>query len=157
MTLYQSLLKADKFEWVVQKATEIGVAKIVPIVSERSIIREVRGPKLERFRQIAREASEQCGAVVVTEVAPSLSFSQALQTLGREGGVRLIAYEGEEDRELEEYLDDKVNLFIGPEGGWSQEEIIMAREAGCLTVTLGRRILRAETAALAALVRLIQD
>lgn len=157
VTLYQSLLKADKFEWVVQKATEIGVAKIVPIISERSIVREVRQPKLERFQQIAREASEQCGAVVVTEVAPALSFGQALQTLGREGGIRLIAYEGEEERPLEDHLEEKINLFIGPEGGWSTAEIILAQEAGCLTVTLGRRILRAETAALAALVRLIQD
>jgi len=157
ITLYQSLLKADKFEWVLQKATEIGAAKIVPIVSERSIVREVRLPKLERFREIAREASEQCGAVIVTEVAPALSFSQALQTLGREGGIRLIAYEGEENRQLEDHLEEKINLFIGPEGGWSAEEIMLAQEAGCLTVTLGRRILRAETAALAALVRLIQD
>ncbi|MFA6594195.1 MAG: RsmE family RNA methyltransferase [Candidatus Buchananbacteria bacterium] len=157
VTLYQSLLKADKFEWLLQKATEIGVTKIVPIVSERSVVREVRPPKLERFREIAREASEQCGAVVLTEVLPALSFSQALQILGREGGIRLIAYEGEENRPLENHLEEKINLFVGPEGGWSTEEIILAQEAGCLTVTLGRRILRAETAALAALVRLIQD
>lgn len=156
LTLMQCTLKQDKFEWVLQKATELGVTRIVPVVAERSVVRPAQAlaGKYERWQVIVREAAEQCGRGRVPELAPALDWSQAVtQRLG----VGLLPWEeagpanhiGAAVYGLA--ADAAVSLLIGPEGGLTAAEVAVAEVQGWQVVSLGPRILRAETAALAAL------
>lgn len=167
----QGMPKADKFEWVVQKATELGAAGIVAVQCERSVVKlqqERAGKRLERWQKIAREGAQQSARVAVPTVLPPCSWQHAL-ALGGPHTVRLVPWEGEQALGLAEALsgakppgrpdaqgaaaagDWDVIIYIGPEGGLSAREIAAARDAGAVPVTLGPRILRTETAALAAL------
>lgn len=154
MTLAQSLLKGEKMDYVVQKSTELGVSQIIPFFSSRSVPLLEKSPKLKRHRRwerIAIEASKQCGRRVVPVVDPIQSYSDMLRKASPES-IRLILWEREGNKlnEILERAVDKRNIFfvIGPEGGLSKEEIEEAKRSGFLTVNLGRRILRAETASL---------
>jgi 16S rRNA (uracil1498-N3)-methyltransferase len=144
---YPTLLRREKFESVLQKLTEIGVAAIGPVRTARSLVRD--GPderQLARWRAILREAAEQSGRGVVPRLLAPLDFSQAVAAA--EGCV-LVAYEGERRRELPEALASKpgtVSLFVGPEGGYTTEEVACAERAGAHLITLGPRVLRTETA-----------
>jgi len=159
LTLYQCSLKADKFEWVLQKGTELGVSRFVPVISRRSIVRPASAlrRKYERWRTIIREAAEQSGRGRLPDLADPLAFIQALESAP---GCRLLPYEGADDEPPAPGLGDAVreqciapppavSLLIGPEGGFEPAEIDQARAAGWTIATLGPRILRAETAALA--------
>ena len=153
LTLFQSLLQRDKFEWVLQKGTEIGVAAFVPVITRRSLVREgdVGENKLERWRRIIKEAAEQSGRGVL----PSLLGPIPIDTAAPETMINeraLIAWEGEPQRTVRDVLGGlrdvtNVALFIGPEGGYEAAEIEEAKSHGAIPVTLGRRILRTETAA----------
>jgi 16S rRNA (uracil1498-N3)-methyltransferase len=172
--LYQALLKGQKMELVLQKGTEIGVARFVPVVSERCVSRPGAGEmgrKLERWEAIVREAAEQSGRVILPEVAQVESFESACRLAAR-ADLALIAWEDERSSGVGEALraaglgaeaghdapagagasggGAHVALLVGPEGGFSSDEAALAREAGLRVVTLGPRILRAETAALVA-------
>ena len=210
LTLFQSLLQRDKFEWVLQKGTEIGVAAFVPVITRRSLVRDaddVGENKLERWRRIIKEAAEQSGRVALPTMGAAVPLAVALAGLpspqpspigrgsespspqpspegrggeasspqpspdGRgdsgslplRGRVRerglvapatraLLAWEGEPERTLRQALGETngltdVALFIGPEGGFEAAEIEAAANQGVATFTLGRRILRTETAA----------
>jgi 16S rRNA (uracil1498-N3)-methyltransferase len=155
LVAYPALLQRDKFETVLQKLTEIGVAAIAPVISAHSLPRAVPdATRLERWRAILREAAEQCGRGTVPSLLLALPLSTAL---GTSEGVRLFAYEHERDNGLPDALGSRpacVSLFTGPEGGFAPEEVECARRAGTEVITLGPRVLRAETAApmLAALV-----
>ena len=150
--LYQALVKGDKFDTVVQKAVECGVSVIVPVLTERCTVRpDGKGiqNKLARWRRIAAEAAGQCGRGIMPEVRDMLTFSEAV----KEGGKTdrpLFCYEGDGTKPLPEVLGSEVpgsvSLMIGPEGGFSAEEVKKAEEAGMTAVGLGRRILRTETA-----------
>lgn len=146
-SLYQSLIKKDKMEWVVEKATELGVAKIVPIVSERS---EKKGFNLERARRIAIEASEQCGRADV----PVIEDSQKLVDVSFDKNSRIVVFDAS-GSEIEGVLTTKdynlMTIFIGPEGGWSEKELKFFRENNAEIFSLGKLTLRAETAAVVAL------
>lgn len=150
LTLYQGLLKGPKFELVLQKGTEIGITRFVPVTTERSVAGEPGESKQRRYEAIVREAAEQSGRGKLPDLSPALSLREALDA----AEARLIVpWEGEEQASLtglEFQPNDCVSLFIGPEGGFSDAEIVAARNAGAEIVTLGRRILRAETAALVA-------
>lgn len=149
--LYQSLLKADKFEWVLQKGTELGIAAFSPIVTERSI-NDVGKNKFTRWSQIVTEAAEQAGRGKIPLLLPHQPLSTALETAQTRGGLILVPWEQENSYDLKTALEASdsttIHIFIGPEGGFSGQEIEMARQAQARIVTLGPRILRAETAGL---------
>ncbi len=153
IVLHQALLKADKFEWVLQKGTELGIAAFAPIVSERSV-QAVSQNKFARWSQIVAEAAEQSGRGKIPPLAPHQALAQALQVAQRAGGLILIPWELEAARNLKQTLAASdaptIHLFIGPEGGFAENEIAPARADGAQTITLGPRILRAETAGLVA-------
>jgi 16S rRNA (uracil1498-N3)-methyltransferase len=154
LVLYQALIKGQRFDWVLEKGTELGVAGFVPIVSSRSQVRHSSpsSARLERWRRVIIEAAEQSGRCRLPELSPPLSFEDACAAAA---GLRILPWEGERDVSLggllaaEEPFAD-VSLFIGPEGGFRLEEVQLARQLGLRTVSLGRRILRAETAAIVA-------
>ena len=154
---YPALLQRDKFEVVLQKVTEVGVAAITPVLTERSLVREPPDARRTlRWQSILREATEQCGRGRVPALAPTLALESALRDAVAESRT-LVAYEGERDGSLREALagaPERVSIFIGPEGGYSVREVELAREMGANVVTMGPRILRTETASpvLAALV-----
>lgn len=153
IVLYQALLKADKFEWVLQKGTEVGITAFVPIVTERSI-RDVGKSKFGRWTQILTEAAEQAGRGKIPALSPHQPIASACGTAQAQGGLLLIPWELERERNLRSALDHSavqtIHLFIGPEGGFSEQEVERARMHNALSVTLGPRILRAETAGLVA-------
>ncbi len=158
--LCQGLLKSARFEWILEKGTELGVAVFAPILCRRSAPGlEDAGPgKRQRWQRILQEATEQCGRARIPELHPIRPFTQALNDIPP-GAVALIPWEEERDYSLRDALkvierrEKKspltIVLFIGPEGGLLAEEVSQARQHGVQPVTLGTRILRAETAALA--------
>ena len=173
VTLYQSLLKANKFEFVLQKCTELGVAAIVPTVSERCVvgsIGELHAGKLERWNRIVVEAAEQSRRGKLPALQPLTMFPHACENAR---GLSIIAWEGEHERSLREVLSQalgrrsetraegrrpfSVNIFVGPEGGFAPGEIEIARSYGIVPATLGPRVLRAETAALAVVTMLLYE
>lgn len=150
ITLYQGLLKGEKFEYVLQKGTEIGISQFVPLVSARAVGQAVRA---ERWQKIIQEAAEQSRRGRVPELATNaLSFSAALRQVKASGATGLLAWEEEHSQTLRSLPPDltKLALFIGPEGGFTPEEAAQAQAAGLQIVTLGQRILRAETAGVVA-------
>ncbi len=155
ITLYQGLPKLDKLDLIVQKATELGAWRVVPVGMARSVAR-VDGRdaerKRERWQRIAMEAAKQCGRARVPEVAVPMSFAQAASDMaGRE--LMLMPYELHQGRVLSAIAPGArdIGILIGPEGGIAPEEAQAAQASGALPVTLGPRILRTETAAIAAL------
>ena len=157
--LFQGLPKGDKMEWIVQKAVELGAYSIVPFAAKRSVVKldEKKAVKKQaRWQLIAKGAAEQSGRGIIPEVSTVRTFAEALGMAG-ELDVVLIPYELEEGmketvRILEEIAPGQsVGIFIGPEGGFEEEEVERAKAAGAHAVTLGKRILRTETAGLTAL------
>jgi len=155
LVVYPALLQRDKFEVVLQKLTEIGAAAIVPVVTERSLVRESPDERrAARWQSILREATEQSGRGRVPELRPGVPFAQAIT---HAEGTVVMAYERELRRNLKQALNgthQTVSLFVGPEGGYSADEADCASKAGAQLITLGPRVLRTETASplLAALV-----
>lgn len=152
--LAQSLLKGEKMDYLIQKATELGVKKIVPFFSSRSIPlldKSKRLNRLHRWQRIAIEASKQCGRGKIPEVIPLLDFSEMLQSASPDS-LRLILWE-KEKRRLKNLLKElergkEIFFVVGPEGGFSEEEIEESKKEGFIPINLGERILRAETASL---------
>lgn len=155
--LYQALIKNDKFDFVIQKASELGVSKIVPTIFSRSIIKiteNKKDNKIIRYQKIAKEACEQSHRQIIPEISNYLDVKNITldnDTLG------LIAYENNGDylsfyknlMNLQSYL--KIALVIGPEGGFSEDELNYLKGIGFKSISLGKRILRSETASLYAL------
>jgi len=154
VTLAQSLLKGEKMDYLIQKATELGVKEIVPFFSSRSVPLLEKSRSLKRrhrWEKIAVEASKQCGRGVVPKIEPLQDYSGMLHAASTDH-LRLILWE-REGIKLKEMLEEskerkKIFFVIGPEGGFSRDEIEKAERAGFVAVSLGRRILRAETASL---------
>lgn len=151
ITLYQALIKSDKFEVVLQKGTEIGVSMFVPVICERCVARHQGAKKQERWKKVIIEAAEQCGRGKLPTLQPTISFSDACRAAS---GTSILAGIGADPTKLSDVLRaDKsmaINLFIGPEGGFTADEEEFARSCGIRKITLGPRTLRAETAGLAA-------
>ena len=151
VTLAIALIRREKFELVLQKAAELGVSRIVPFVSSRCIVREAKEKKqkqLQRYRQIVQSASEQCKRNRIPEVTETIPFEK-LHTV--KSGLSLAAYEKADaagTKISDVFHGQSVTVVIGPEGGFSEEEVSRLAEKGFIPVTLGSRILRAETAAL---------
>jgi len=155
VVLYQSLLKSDKLEWLIQKAVELGVHRVVPVISRYSIVKDITPAKRRRYEDIIKEAAEQCGGVRLPELSAAAPFQAAIESAGKQAGAKIIAWEKETEYDLTDAATDDIQLFIGPEGGYSLEEIEAAKSRQIIPVTLGNRILRAETAAIAALAKLL--
>lgn len=151
ITLLQGLASGDKMDWIVEKAVEMGVAQLLPIATERSVLR-LAGPRLDKrlahWQRISVAASEQCGRNRLMGICAPVSFQDAIQGLE---GVALFCHP-EGALPLAQALAGKplhISLLIGPEGGWSEAEMAQAKRAGLTPVTLGPRVLRTETAGLA--------
>jgi 16S rRNA (uracil1498-N3)-methyltransferase len=156
LTLYQCALKTDKFEWILQKGTEIGVSRFVPVISSRTIVRpaEKIRKKYDRWHSILREAAEQSGRGRLPDLVDPLTWEEAVTAAA---GLRLLPWEETVASAApctltnalgSAHPQEAVSLLIGPEGGISQDEADLAIAEGWRAVTLGPRILRAETAAL---------
>lgn len=155
ITIYQGLPKGEKIDLILQKCTELGVARIVPFMASRSVTR-LEGERLDkrvsRWQRIAKEAARQSGR----DSVPEVGFGANLDAILQEGGecLRLMLWENEEEQGLRSLLattpkPGAIAVIIGPEGGLSEEEAARAVAAGYLPVSLGKRILRTETAGLA--------
>ena len=171
IALYQSLLKGDKFEWVLQKGTELGIVEFNPMVSDRCVVGsvdDVSKAKVERWQRIVLEAAEQSERARLPRVQPPVLFAQACER-ARRADLALLFWEEENKRTLHSMLATpsdttisahgktetlrrpfSISIFVGPEGGFAGREADLARRYGIAPVSLGPRILRADTAALAA-------
>ncbi len=152
ITVGLSIFKFDRMEWAIEKCTELGVARIVPVIAGRteSHLAETAAKRVERWRRIARQASEQSRRVAPPEIPAPVKFDD-LVTMP--AGARIVLAEEEEGIQLKEALRQDVGtvlLAFGPEGGWKPQELAEFREAGWTSASLGGTILRAETAAIAA-------
>jgi 16S rRNA (uracil1498-N3)-methyltransferase len=163
--LAQAVLKGDKMDWVVQKATELGVNAIFPVVTERTIARpraEREAHQIDRWRKIAKEASQQCGRSDIPAIRTVVSLDELLKS-PPDVSLKLVPWEQEQETSLKAALTDPTSpgparnrnnstiVLIGPEGGLTPSEVESARKTGWTSVSLGPRILRAETAGLAVL------
>ncbi len=157
ITLYQGLPKGDKLELIVQKTTELGVAEVIPFIATRSISRVRHGEetdKVARWQRIALEAARQSGRPSPPRVALAGSLAEAVT--GSRHALKLLLWEEEKANGLRDTLagvpaPDSIAVLVGPEGGLTTGEAALAREKGFVPVSLGRRILRTETAGLATL------
>lgn len=156
LILGQSLLKGEKMDWVIQKATELGVDELVPVQSRHSVV-QLKADRIDsqiaRWHRIALEAAQQSEQWRLPTIAPPQSLATLLRNCAT-GTVTLMLAERLEGKslrtvELPQDVTGSVLLLIGPEGGWSKEEMRMAEQAGIEQLTLGPHILRAETAAIA--------
>lgn len=154
LTLLLSIFKFDRMEWAIEKLTELGAARLLPVVARRTDTRlaQAAGKRVERWRKIAREAAEQSRRLAAPEIAAPAKLREAAAGLQ---GLRIFLDESEErvtlKQALREYAPGQpVSLAFGPEGGWTEDEAQLLRAAGWRAASLGSRILRAETAAIAA-------
>ncbi|AZY48387.1 16S rRNA (uracil(1498)-N(3))-methyltransferase [Bordetella avium] len=154
ITLAQGLPSGDKMDWIIEKAVELGAAAVAPIAAQRSVL-QLSGPRLEKrlshWRRIAQAAAEQCGRNRLTQVSAPSSLREWLAQPAQ--GARVMCHPEAAD-DLPGWLasqpaPEALTLLVGPEGGWSEEELAAARAAGVASVRLGSRVLRTETAGLA--------
>ena len=165
IVLFQGLPKSDKMELIIQKAVELGVHTIVPVSTDRTVVKldaKKEANKRKRWMSISESAAKQSGRLRIPEVTQVVSFREALEMAGKMD-VRLIPYElaegMEKTREIMSGIQpgQSVAVFIGPEGGFESSEIEKAREIGVQSITLGKRILRTETAGLVTLAMLVYN
>lgn len=153
VTLLLAVFKFDRMEWAIEKATELGVAGIQPVIARRTDahLAASAGKRVERWRRIVHEAAQQSRRVATPEIAEPVKLKDALQV----EGVKIVLAETGADLTLTEALahrnDGAITLAVGPEGGWAEEEGEQFRAAGWTAASLGPTILRAETAAIAGL------
>lgn len=155
VTLYLAIFKFDRMEWAVEKSTELGVAAIVPLIAARtdSHLAAAAANRVERWRRIALQAAEQCRRAAPPEIAAPLPLRREVLLLE---GSRVVLAEAECELSLKEALAEHaagapLALAVGPEGGWTDAEVELFAAAGWTAASLGKTVLRAETAAIAAL------
>jgi 16S rRNA (uracil1498-N3)-methyltransferase len=159
LTLYQALIRPNRFEWLIEKGTELGVTRFVPLLTQHTSFRpaDIGRARFERWQRIAVEAAEQCGRRLPPQFAKPVAYSGSLtQAPGR----LVFAWEGLRSATGLDELGlgegaAEYSLFIGPEGGWTEAEVHAARSAGAVFLGLGPTVLRSETAALAAIALLL--
>ncbi len=143
VALYCAILKRENFELVVQKATEIGITKIIPLLTERTV---KTGLNFERLEKIIKEAVEQSGRASAPELSPITSFTNAIENVHPD----TTLFFDEHGEKFEPIESNTISIFIGPEGGWSPSEKELAKEKGLALASLGTTTLRGETAAIIA-------
>jgi 16S rRNA (uracil1498-N3)-methyltransferase len=153
VTLVLAIFKFDRMEWAIEKCTELGVSRIVPLIAQRTNahLASSASRRVERWRRIVQQAAEQSRQVQPSEIRAPIKLKDAIALPGHR---RILLWEGEEEATLIEALQSDsigsdVVLALGPEGGWTDGEVELFRAAGWLTASLGNAILRAETAAIA--------
>ena len=164
LRLFQGVPKADKFELIIQKSVELGAAEIIPVMMERTVVKlddKKQDKKLERYRKIAEAAAKQSRRGIIPEVSSYISFKNAVKTLTEADDkvkrLILVPYESAEGMDYARNIIasageyDEIDIFIGPEGGFADSEIELAKQNGASIISLGNRILRTETAGLAIL------
>lgn len=153
ITLALAIFKFDRFEWAIEKCTELGVSRIVPVVARRTDAHLAQGAakRVERWRRIIREASEQSRRLSLPELSEPVKLREYLAS--EKSSKRILLAENEADIQLRDLCDSdaETTLAIGPEGGWSPEEFGFFADCGWQFASLGKTILRAETAAIVAL------
>ena len=155
LTLLVAMAQREKMEWILQKGTEVGVTRFIPIVTERSLVQDVNAikGKMDRWRAILREAAEQSGRGIIPELGDAISFKYSMGLIA-EFDLGLFAWEQEQEISLNSVLASKqskqVGLLIGPEGGFTTQEYKEAIQNGWKSISLGKRILRMETAVIVA-------
>jgi 16S rRNA (uracil1498-N3)-methyltransferase len=154
ITLVLAVFKFDRMEWAIEKCTELGVSRIVPVIARRtdSHLAAAASKRSERWQRIARQASEQSRRTAPPEIAPPVRISEALNLRAK---LRIVLAESEERTLLRDVVKpaaaaDGVILAVGPEGGWTEDELRSFQKAGWISASLCNTILRAETAAMAA-------
>jgi 16S rRNA (uracil1498-N3)-methyltransferase len=151
LTLFQGLIRPNRFEWLIEKVTEIGVAAIVPVITAQAAVRpqSIGAGRFDRWRRILVEASEQSGRRFPPALHDPIDLAGAIQSAPRPA---VFAWEGMRSQPVSaiEVTGSEMSLFIGPEGGWSDDEVNLARESGLAFLNLGPNILRSETAAIVA-------
>jgi 16S rRNA (uracil1498-N3)-methyltransferase len=152
ITIYLSVFKFDRFEWALEKLTELGVSSIVPVIAQRTEhhLAKAAAKRVERWRKLAREAAQQARRIAPPEIAGPLALKNAIAA---ERGLRIVLSEVEERSSLKLLLKDgkpPVTLAFGPEGGWSEAELALFNDHAWQSASLGPTILRTETAAIAA-------
>jgi len=154
VTLAQCVPKKEKMDYIVEKATELGVYSIIPLLSERTIVKPAEksaSNKITRWKKIAREAAKQCGRIDVPQITEIKKFYNVIDKIDS-FDLALMACLSEETIGIKESINDfesgKIIIFIGPEGDFTSEEITMAKETSCKLISLGRRILKSDTAGL---------
>jgi 16S rRNA (uracil1498-N3)-methyltransferase len=152
ITLYLAVFKFDRFEWAVEKCTELGVARIIPLLARRTEahLASAAAKRVERWRRIALEAAQQSRRLAPPEIADPRKLTQAVETVD---ALRIVLAETEQRAMLRDLISGKeelLSLAIGPEGGWAEEELALFKTAGWQRGSLGATILRAETAAISA-------
>lgn len=158
VTIAQGMPKSDKFETVIQKTTELGVTELIPVLSERSLVKidsKIAGKKIDRFKKIAKEAAEQSHRVKIPQIRQFMSLKEFIK-YSESFNYKLVAYEASSEmdeinfkknlRAIKE--NESMVIFIGPEGGISDKELAILKENNFQIVSLGNRILRTETAPL---------
>lgn len=162
LRLYQALAKGDKMETIIQKSIECGACEIVPFASERCVVKidkKDEAKKIDRWQKIAEGAAKQSGRGIVPKIEGVLSFKELLTSLK---GTVLFCYEGEDTKSIKEALrsteiNGEISVIIGSEGGFSQKEAEALCKAGAISVGLGKRILRCETAPTFALACIVYE
>jgi 16S rRNA (uracil1498-N3)-methyltransferase len=173
ITLYQGMLKGRHFEWVLQKGTELGIVEFVPLISERCIVADLEDVEKKRWRweRIIAEAAEQSRRGRLPWLQPALIFPAACERAKRMAGLVIIPWEEERSRDLRSALSGEevaataqprkrpfsISLFVGPEGGFTPGEVSLAAGYGAVPVSLGPRILRAETAGIVVAAAILFD
>jgi 16S rRNA (uracil1498-N3)-methyltransferase len=154
ITLVLAIFKFDRMEWAIEKCTELSVARIVPVIARRtdSHLAAASAKRVERWQRIARQASEQSRRIAPPEISDPIKVSEALTF---SGAARIVLAESEDRTLLREVVkpqpaEEGVILAVGPEGGWADDELQSFQQAGWISASLGKTILRAETAAIAA-------
>lgn len=154
LVLAAALIKPDRFEWILQKGTELGVTGFLPLNTQFTTVRIPPArleARLERWRRIVREASKQCGRATVPEVGPPCQFTSLLNAADYRGHARFLLYEKAQERfDPASAICEPVLLCVGPEGGWEEAEAKAAGQVGFRVISMGSATLRAETAAIAA-------
>ena len=154
--LFQGLPKSDKMELIIQKAVELGVKEIIPVATKRCVVKldnKKEVSKIKRWQAISESAAKQSRRTIIPEVAPVMTFKEAINR-AKEFELGIIPYENFKDmKETREVLEKvqkgiKIGIFIGPEGGFEESEVQYALENGIRPISLGKRILRTETAGL---------
>ena len=158
ITLFQGLPKGDKLDFILQKNTEIGVSKFVPIITERTVVelsQKKFSNRMQRWKKIVQEASKQCMRLDIPQIAEVKGFDESLKDI-KDYNLAIIPWEQEKSCFLKNILNGvqrqdalKIAVFIGPEGGFTGGEIEKAKSSGAVPVSLGSRILRTETASIA--------
>ncbi len=157
LTLIQGILKPNKMEIVIEKATELGVTKIIPLIAKRSVVKSPSEGKLKRWEKIVTSACIQCGRSIVPTLEKPIRISDLKSDID---GEKIIFWEGSK-RSIKEVLKERkekdVYIIIGPEGGFEDYEVKIANSKGFLDASLGKRTLRAETASIVALTTIIYE